>query len=592
MRQFLITIAGVFVGLGLFVLALPFVVIGVAQAFVRPAPVPSASVLVLDLRRGLTDQEAQSPLAALTGRSLSVIGIEDALREADHDSRVKGLVVRLPDGGMEPGAADELRLAFKRFRASGKPILVYSQGIYDVGAAASTYALATAGSELWMQDDASFQATGMADDAIFFKRFFDKHGVVADFQQRYQYKTAINPYLYSDFTPAQREEDLSWMGSIFATALSEAAADRRMSEPKLQSIIEAGPYSAYDALAKGLIDKVGDLRTAEKTVLDKAGANAKLITLSSYARSSGPVLSSSGDPEVAVIFGEGDIVGGEGGGAPNPFGGGQAMHADAIASAFYRAIEDPKVKAIVFRISTPGGSDTASEEIANAVSAAVAGGKPVVVSMGTYGASGGYWISAGASRIVAEPTTLTGSIGVFGGKFALGPALARFGIDIRTLDLGGDFTGAYSTAQPMSATQRAAYSKMIDEIYNGFVARVAAGRRLPISEVAAIAKGRVWTGAQAVKLGLVDQLGGFYKAVGDAKTLANLRGKIRLVPYNNQLSPFQSFVRALGGGVEGVRVLSALGEIAADPDARALIGEIHDGELRAQGAAVLAPTRF
>ncbi|MGH7010961.1 MAG: S49 family peptidase, partial [Caulobacteraceae bacterium] len=160
------------------------------------------------------------------------------------------------------------------------------------------------------------------------------------------------------------------------------------------------------------------------------------------------------------------------------------------------------------------------------------------------------------------------------------------------LDLGGDFTGAYSIAQPMSASQRAAYSKMIDEIYNGFVARVAAGRRLPISEVAAIAKGRVWTGAQAVKLGLVDQLGGFYKAVGDAKTLANLRGKIRLVPYNNQLSPFQSFVRALGGGVEGVRVLSALGEIAADPDARALIGEIHDGELRAQGAAVLAPTRF
>ncbi|MGH6992364.1 MAG: signal peptide peptidase SppA, partial [Caulobacteraceae bacterium] len=295
---------------------------------------------------------------------------------------------------------------------------------------------------------------------------------------------------------------------------------------------------------------------------------------------------------VAVIFGEGYIVGGEAGGTPDPLGGGQAMHADAIASAFYRAIEDPKVKAIVFRISTPGGSDTASEEIANAVSAAVAAGKPVVVSMGTYGASGGYWISAGASRIVAEPTTLTGSIGVFGGKFALGPALAKFGIDVRTLDLGGDFTGAYSIAQPMSASQRAAYSKMIDEIYNGFVARVAAGRRLPISEVANIAKGRVWTGAQAVKLGLVDELGGFYKAVGDAKTLAGLRGKIRLVPYNNQLSAFQSFVRALGGGVEGVRVLSAIGEIAADPDARALIGEVHDGELRAQGATVLAPTRF
>ena len=588
MKQFLITIAGVFVGLALFAFVTPFVVVGMIAAAARPAPTADRAVLVLDLRHGLTDQEAQNPLAFLAGRSLSVIGVESTLRRAAGDGRVKGLLVRLPDAGMAPAAADELRLAFRSFRASGKPILVFSQGLYGQGAAASTYALAAAGGDVWMQEASSFQLTGMAHEDLFFKRFFDRYAIVPDFEQRYQYKNAVNPYLYSDYTPAHREAELSWMGSVYDTALAAAAADRRQSPAQLQAVVEAGPYSAEDAKAKGLIDQVGDLRAAEKDILAKAGEGAKLTDFSAYARHAGPSIASPGAPTLAVITGEGDIITGEDG-AANPLGGDQAMHSDAIARAFYRAIDDKSVKGIVFRVSSPGGSDTASEEIAAAVSAATAAGKPVVVSMGTYGASGGYWISAPATRIVAEPGTLTGSIGVFGGKLAIGPALARFGVDVRTLKLGGDFADAYSAAGPMNATQKAAYAKMIDRIYAVFVDRVARGRHLSPETVQAIAKGRVWTGAQAKGLGLVDQIGGFYQAVDVAKGLAGIHGPARLQSFNVPTSPFEALQRAMGGGVDIARSLSALAWLVKDPAARDLANDLDDARMRQEGSTVLAP---
>ena len=208
------------------------------------------------------------------------------------------------------------------------------------------------------------------------------------------------------------------------------------------------------------------------------------------------------------------------GDGPDPPRGGDTVRSDDVSKAFYDAIDDKSVKAIVFRISSPGGSDTASEQILSAVRAAKAAGKPVVVSMGTYGASGGYWIASQANQIIAEPTTLTGSIGVFGGKFALGPALAVFGVDARDLKVGGDYADAFGMGAPMTPAQKVAFSAWMDRIYNGFVARVAAGRRLPEDRVRQIAKGRVWTGVQAKDLGLVDDVGGFYLAIDRAKALA------------------------------------------------------------------------
>jgi protease-4 len=288
-----------------------------------------------------------------------------------------------------------------------------------------------------------------------------------------------------------------------------------------------------------------------------------------------------------VIGAEGAIMTGSDGGGP--LSGGETVHSDAVAKAFYAAIDDKDVKAIVFRVSSPGGSDTASEQILAAVRAAKAAGKPVVISMGTYAASGGYWISSEASEIVAQPTTLTGSIGVFGGKFALGEALGKFGVDMRGVKVGGDFADAYSSTGPMSASQRAAFSAMIDRIYDGFVARVSAGRNIPPARVREIAKGRVWTGEQAKSLGLVDSLGGFYDAVDRAKALSGIKGKARLQEFGDEPSLLEGLRHMVGTSVRAMGWAARADDVARTPTARALLEDAGDAGLRARGATVLAP---
>jgi protease-4 len=590
MKQFVLTVAGVFVGLLLFFIGLPLLAVAMIAGAARPAATPDVAVIQLDLRGALPDQDPGSPLAALRTHAPSVMSIEQTLRRAEADEKVKALFVRLSEGGISPAAADELRLAFKHFRGSGKKVYVHSQGLYASGVISSTYMLGASGDELWMQPGAPFQVTGLASEEIFFKRFFDKWAVHPDFEQRYQFKTAVNPYLYDDFTSAHRESELSWMGSIYQTTLNAVAADRKMSPGKVKSAVEAGPYTAEEAQAKGLVDKVGQVHDAENTALAAAGPGAKLVELDDYRASlRGQPDGAPTDPVIAVVQAEGPIQTGTRG--EDLFGTTANIYSDDVSNALYKAAKDKNVKAIVFRVSSPGGGDTASEQILGAVRAAKAAGKPVVVSMGTYGASGGYWISSQASAIVAEPTTLTGSIGVYGGKFAVGEALARFGVDIRQVGVGGDFASAYGVGQPLDPKQKAAFAKAIDDVYGGFIARVAAGRHMPFDKVRDIAKGRVWTGAQAKDLGLVDELGGFYEAVDKAKALSGLSGKaVRLKRITAGTSPLGAFGKALGLSEDGVRTLATLGAVMSDPKVQAVLGEANAVRLREQGALVLAPT--
>jgi protease-4 len=588
MKQFLLTMAGVFAGLVLFFVGLPVLIVTLAIGAVHPAAPPAATVLSLDLRRGLTDQEPDSPLAFLGNRSLSVMTVIETLHRAETDGRVKALFVRLPESGVSPGEADELRLAFKRFRAAGKPIIAHSQGFYPAGVITSTYMLGAAADELWMQTGAPFQAVGVASEDLFFKRLFDKYGVKADFQQREEYKNAINGYLYDDYTPAHREAELSWMGSIYESALAAAAADRKTDPATLRAAIEAGPYDAADAKAKGLIDRLGEVKDAENAALARGGDGAKLIAIDDYASSLPKIDGVSARPVIAVIGAEGDIMTGPSGGGGG-LGGGQDINSDDVSEALYQAADDNAVKAIVFRVSSPGGSDTASEQILAAVKAAKAK-KPVVVSMGTYGASGGYWISSGASAIVAEPTTLTGSIGVYGGKFVLGPALARFGVDMKTLSVGGQYANADDPSQAFTPAQRAAFSAQIDKVYAGFINRVAAGRGLSPQRVREIAHGRVWTGSQAKALGLVDEVGGFYEAVDKAKALAGLAGQdVRLKPVNPHRSPLEELQHAFGVGSARIKILFAAADLLGDPRAQGLMNQLDQARLRESGALTLAP---
>jgi protease-4 len=588
MKQFLITAAGVFAGLLIFLIGVPFVLISMAASAAGPGPLPAKVVLELDLRQQITDQGPQSPLAGFTRGGASAMSIIEALRRAEDDDRVKAILVRLPEDGMEPGMADELRLAIKHFRTSGKPVIAHSQGLYPSGVVTSTYMLGASADELWMQPGASFQVTGLANEDIFLKRFFDKYGIKADYEQRYEYKNAVNGYLYDNYTPAHREAQLSWMGSVYEQGLAAAAADRKRDPAALRRDIEAGPYLAEEALRLKLIDKLGQEQEAKANLLKRAGDGAEAVDFEDYARGRRARERGTG-PAIAVIQAEGDIVTGKDGGG-NPFTGGSTIYSDTVADAFYAAIKAKDVKAIVFRVNSPGGSDTASEQILAAVRAAKAAKKPVVVSMGTYGASGGYWIASEASAIVAEPTTLTGSIGVFGGKFAIGPALARFGVDVRQIGVGSPGAGAYGMSQEFTPAQHAVISRWMDTIYANFVQRVATGRKLSPERVHEIARGHVWTGAQAKQLGLVDELGGFYDAVDKAKQLAGIKGDARLKRMTPNASTFEALEKILGVSASSARTLAAAAWVFGDPRAKGLMDEMAQARLRSQGAMVLAPT--
>ena len=244
MKQFLITAAGVFAGLLIFMIGVPFVLISMIASAAGPAPLPSNAVLELDLRSPLTDQSPQSALAGLTRRGHSVMTILETLRRAEKDDRVKGVLIRLPEGGVEPGMADELRLSIKHFRTSGKPVIAHSQGLYPSGFITATYMMGAAAGDLWMQPGASFQVTGLANEDLFFKRAFDKYGVKADYEQRYEFKNAVNGYLHDDYTPAHRSAELSWLTSIYTTDIAAVAADRKLDPAALKASLEAGPYLA------------------------------------------------------------------------------------------------------------------------------------------------------------------------------------------------------------------------------------------------------------------------------------------------------------------------------------------------------------
>ncbi|MBJ7409223.1 MAG: signal peptide peptidase SppA [Phenylobacterium sp.] len=590
MKQFLITAAGVFAGLVIFLVGVPIVLIGMAMQAAAPAPIPANTVLELDLRGPLTDQAPHNPLWGIGRNSTSVMSIIATLRRAEADDKVKGLLVRLPEGGLEPGMADEIRLAFNHFRAAGKPVYTHSQGLYPAGMVTTTYMLGRASDQFWMQPGASLQVTGVATEDLFLKRFFEKYGVVPQYEQRYEYKNAVNGYLYSDYTPAHKQATLSWMGSVYASNLSFAAADRKADPAALRRTLEAGPHLAEDALALRLIDHIGQVREAEQALLDKAGDDARTVDFDDYADNRPARERRGGGDAIAVIEAEGPIMTGKDEGG-NLFTGGATIYSDDLADAIVRAAKASSIKAIVLRVNSPGGSDTASEQILDAIRFAKSKGKPVVISMGTYAASGGYWISSEASAIVAQPTTLTGSIGVFGGKFALGPALARFGVDVRETGVGGEYAGAFGLGQPFTAEQRAAFAGWMDRIYGNFITRVATGRKLPPERVREIAKGRVWTGAQAKTLGLVDEVGGFYQAVDKAKQLAKLEGEVPLRRMTPADGAFEALQKALGVSAASARTLAAAAWVFGDPRAQAIIDQAAEARLRSGGGGtVLAPT--
>ncbi len=556
MKQFLITVAGVFSGLLLFLIGLPILLVIVLAGSAKPKEVKGPIVLSLDLRSTIADQRAAGGLAGLSGGD-STVDVVRKLTQAQTDSDVKGLFLRAPEFGLSPAQAEELRAAIKRFRASGKFVYAHAQS-FD-GASLTSYPAVSAVDILWLQESGDFAISGLSSESFFLGGALEKYKAEADFIQFHEYKNAANIFTQNTFTPAHKEATLSLLNGLYDGLSRMAGEDRGMTTDAFKELLLKAPYSAKDAMTAKLVDHLGWPEDAEKAALDKAGAKARLVKTSDYDYDEGK------GPVIALVGGMGAISGGAGGGGL--FGDDGAIRSDDTTEAIDLAAKNKDVKAIVFRVDSPGGSATASDQIWSAVERAQKAGKPVVISMGGVAASGGYWVAMGADRIIANETTITGSIGVLGGKIVVEKAINEYvGANTELVSVGGPYASAFSGEQKFTPEQRTAYMASMQRIYDRFITNVASGRNLPEARVREIAKGRVWTGAQAKELGLVDGIGGLTEAIAEAKKLAKIADKdavqLRVFP---RAKPFGEWLEeALGISTESARAARTIAALAGD----------------------------
>jgi len=574
MKQFWITffgsIVGVIVGSVLAVIVMVFLIGAMIAAAVEGAENDTAlprdgMVLELDLRTPRLDSPSRSPFAF--AEPLSVVDIVRTLEHAETDNRVQGVLIRANEFGMAPGMAEEMREAIADFQEAGKFVITHAQGFESPSV--TGYFAVSGSDEIWLQDTASFTPAGLAAEVMFLGGLFEHFNAQPQFEQFHEYKNAANTYTETGFTEAHREATTSYMGSIYDTAVAAVAGDRGFSVDQVRSLFEASPHTAEDALDAGLVDRLGHVVDAREAALDRAGTGSEVVELTVYFNQSAPAWSHS--PVIALIEGQGAIVTGDA--DQNPLGGDEMIGGDFTSEAILAAAEDPDVRAIVLRVDSPGGSAIASDQIWHAVNRAREAGKPVVVSMASLAASGGYYMAAPADYVLAHATTLTGSIGVLGGKIVLDETFGMVGLNVETVSVGGEYATAMSSQQAWTESQRTAFRNQMEDIYEDFTQRVADGRDLPLERVLEIARGRVWTGAQALDLGLVDEIGGFRDAVDAAKELAGIapESNVRLRRFPRQRTPLEAFQELFGVSAESAETAARLNALMELPEVRAAI---------------------
>jgi protease-4 len=573
MKQFWITffgsIFGVIVGSVLAVVLVFFMIIGLVMSAVEGSETDTTLprdgiVLELDLRTARLDSPSSSPFAF--AEPLSAVDIVRTLEHAEADERVQGIFVRANEFGLSPGIAEELRTAIEDFRSSGRFVLTHAQGFE--GTSVTGYFAVAGSDEVWLQDTASFTAAGLAAEIPFLGGLFERFEAVPQFEQFHEFKNAANTYTESGLTEAHREAALSYMTSIYETAVSEIAEDRDLSLDEVRALFEASPHTAEAAMDAGLVDRLGHVVEAREAALDRAGTGAATVDIADYHAQLGQW---SNDPIIALIEGQGAIV--TGSAEQGPFGGSEMIGGDHMSEAILAAADNDDVRAILIRVDSPGGSAIASDQIWHAIQRAQEAGKPVILSMGSLAASGGYYIAAPADYVVAHATTLTGSIGVLGGKVVLDGTYGLVGLNVETLSVGGEYATAFSGQNEWSASQRAAYRGQMANIYDDFTQRVADGRDLPLERVLEIARGRVWTGAQALDLGLVDEIGGFRDAVDAAKELAGIASdsNIQLRRFPNEPTPFEALSEMFGVSADSAEAAARFNALMEMPEIRAAI---------------------
>jgi protease-4 len=479
--------------------------------------VPSNLVLELDLNEPLPEHVRDESLASAFGkRPASLHDVVDALEKAGDDPRVKSLVARVSSPG-SAAQVQELRDAVKAFRAKGKRAVAYADSFGETGNGTGAYYLASAFDEIYIQPSGDVALTGIAFETPFARDAFAKLGVAPRYSKRMEYKNAVNTYTDQEYTAPHREATERFSASLFGQIVRGVAEGRKLTEDQVRALIDDAPLLGKQALAAKLVDGLRYRDEVFDDLKKQAGAGAQLLYVDKYLERTGPP-HTSGDT-IALIYGVGEVMRGRS--QSNPLSGGTTLGADSVAAAFRKAAEDSRVKAIIFRVDSPGGSYVASDTVRHELQRAREAGKPVIVSMGTYAASGGYFVAMDADKIVAQPGTLTGSIGVYSGKFVTAEFWARLGVNFDTIALGHN-ANMYSSDQDFSPEEKAHFEAGLDAIYTDFTTRAAEGRKLPLEKLQSLARGRVWTGEDALANGLVDALGGYPQALALAKEAAKL----------------------------------------------------------------------
>jgi protease-4 len=510
----------------------------------RGPSVPSSATLILRPGGELPEVEPDDVVGQVFGRDVNTVrGFVDALHKASRDSRVRSVLL-MPSTLELPywGKVQEMRDAITAFRKSGKKVTAFLEYGGD-----REYYLASAADQVFLMPSSSLDLTGVASYEMFLRGTFDKIGAYPDFVHIGDYKTAPNQFTQKGFTPAHREMAQSLNRDMYEQLVSGIAEGRKKSEDEIRTLFDQGPFVASKALEAGLVDELAYEDELDDRVPELGKGNDRRIEGSDYQRISLASVGVRPRSRIAVLYIVGTIASGKGGFDPVN---GTIAGSESIVEQIRKIRDDNSIKAIVLRIDSPGGSSVASDVIWRELTITRQDnpGRPIVTSMSDLAASGGYYIAIPADAIVAQPGTLTGSIGIFGGKIVIGGTLGKAGVGTETVTSGAN-ADMYSPFTPFTPQQRAKVEEFMQDFYKGFVGKVAESRKSTPEMIHAVAQGRVWTGRQALQHGLVDALGGLDTAVAMAKERAKIPADedVQLVVYPERRNFFDALSQQFGG---------------------------------------------
>ena len=484
----------------------------------RTPEVPDKTVLELPFDEEIVEYVPEESMAlAVLDDSPRLIDLVAALERAAGDDRVKAIVANVSGIYMGLAKIQEIRDAVFAFRKSGKKAYAYADTLGEFGPGTKSYYLATAFDKIFVQPSGSVCITGFMAETPFVRGTLDKIGVSPRFDSRSEYKNAMNMFTETQYTEPHEEAIRALFTSFYDKMAVDVSAARGIEEQTVRELFDRGLFSAAEAVEEGLIDRTMYRDEVFDLVEKEAGADAERLSWSGYLKRAGTPYSDG--KTIALIYGVGAVQRGKSG--MSPMSGEAAMGSETVSAAIRQAVRDESVEAIVFRIDSPGGSYVASDTIWRATVEARERGVPIIASMGDVAGSGGYFIAMDADKIVAQPCTLTGSIGVFAGKMITSEFWSKLGVtwdDFKTSENASFWSGIHD----YTPEQWDLFQHWLDRIYEDFTKKAAEGRNIPPERLLELAKGRVWSGRDACDLGLVDALGGYNEAIRLAKEAAGI----------------------------------------------------------------------